>query len=108
VVRARQVQLTRQGVCNSKLSDAQVERWCEPDGAGRRILERCMKTFGLSARTRGRVLKLSRTIADLSDVETVSDSHVSQALLLRCLDRRRMENSTLENKSPETGDVSGD
>ena len=109
VVRARQVQLARQGVCNARLSDAQVERWCEPDRAGRRILERCMKTFGLSARTRGRVLKLSRTIADLADAETVNDSHLSQALLLRCLDRRRVEsNSTPQSKSPETGGVSGD
>lgn len=115
VERARQFQLARQGVCNARLLDAQVERWCNPDRAGRRILERCMKTFGLSARGRGRILKIARTIADLSDAETVTDSHVSQAFMLRCLDRRRLESSTdaslpLESKSPETpaGGVSGD
>ena len=107
VTRARQIQLARQGVCNARLFDSQVERWCNPDRAGRRILERCMKTFGLSARGRGRVLKIARTIADLSDAETVTDSHVSQALMLRCLDRRRPENSAetpllLESKWPET------
>ena len=119
VVRARQIQLARQGVCNARLSDAQVERWCNPDRAGRNILERCMKTFGLSARTRGRVLKLARTIADLDEHEVIGAPQVSQAILLRCLDRRRsemvldrplLESQAPENESPEapTGGVSGD
>ena len=87
VARARQIQLTRQGVCNARLADSQIDRWCRPDRAGRNILERSMKRLGFSARARGRILKLSRTIADLDDSETVSASHVSQAVLLRCLDR---------------------
>jgi len=111
VLAARQTQLARQGVCNARISDPQVERWCSPNRAGRNILERCMKTFGLSARTRGRVLKLARTAADLDGEEEISDQHVSQAILLRCLDRRRLESVVgSENKSPETpaGGVSGD
>jgi magnesium chelatase family protein len=119
VIHARQVQIGRQGVCNARLFDSQVERWCNPDRAGRKILERCMKTFGLSARTRGRVLKLARTIADLDGQEVIGAPQVSQAILLRCLDRRRsemalehplLESSTAENESPEapTGGVSGD
>lgn len=114
VARARQVQLARQGVCNARLTDPQVERWCSPDRAGRKILERCLKTFGLSARTRGRVLKIARTIADLDEKEVIRESDISQAILLRCLDRRRLESvadeSKPENKSPETpaGGISGD
>ena len=114
VARARQIQLDRQGICNARLSDSQVERWCDPDRTGRHILERCMKTFGLSARTRSRVLKLARTIADLEGEDVIGGPHVSQAVLLRCLDRRRLEGAvdylTPENKSPEipAGGVSGD
>ena len=89
VVRARQAQLARQGVCNARLADSQLERWCSPDRTGRNILERCMETFGLSARARGRVLKIARTIADLDDREGVTGPDVSQAVLLRCLDRER-------------------
>jgi magnesium chelatase family protein len=84
---ARSVQLTRQGICNARLPDSQVDRWCRPDKAGRGILERSMQRLGFSARARGRILKLSRTIADLEDCETVGASHVSQAVMLRCLDR---------------------
>ena len=87
VARAREAQVTRQGVCNSRLADSQVERWCRPDRAGRNILEIAMKRLGFSARARGRILKLARTIADLDGAEIVAASHVSQAILLRCLDR---------------------
>jgi magnesium chelatase family protein len=87
VVRAREAQLTRQGVCNARLADSQVDRWCRPDRAGRNILEIAMKRLGFSARARVRVLKLARTIADLDGDDVVAGSHVSQAIMLRCLDR---------------------
>jgi magnesium chelatase family protein len=90
IVHARQVQVARQGTCNARLADAQVERWCQPDRPGRTVLDRSMKSFGLSARARGRLLKLARTIADLDGAETISDSHVSQAVMLRCLDRKEV------------------
>jgi magnesium chelatase family protein len=87
VARARHVQMTRQGVCNARLADSQVDRWCRPDTAGRNVLELAIKRLGFSARARGRILKLSRTVADLDGDETVTASHVSQAIMLRCLDR---------------------
>jgi magnesium chelatase family protein len=87
VLCSRQIQLARQGICNARLADAQVARWCRLDRAGRNVLERAMKCLGLSARARGRILKLARTIADLDGDETISDLHVSQAIMLRCLDR---------------------
>ena len=46
-----------------------------------------MKRLGLSARGRGRILKLARTIADLDGDEAITAQHVSQAVMLRCLDR---------------------
>lgn len=87
VVAARAIQLERQGVCNARLGDSQMERWCRPDRAGSGILELAMKRMGFSARGRGRILKVARTIADLGGDETVTATHVSQALMLRCLDR---------------------
>lgn len=111
VHRARATQIARQGRCNARLQDSQLDRWCRPNAAGRRILEIAMKQRGFSARARTRILKLARTIADLADSETVSDSHVSQALMLRCLDRRcpenvverpPLKNSEAESKSHET------
>jgi magnesium chelatase family protein len=87
IIRSRQVQLARQGICNARLADSQVERWCRPDRAGRNVLERAMTRLGLSARGRGRILKLARTVADLDGEEKITDLHVSQAIMLRYLDR---------------------
>jgi magnesium chelatase family protein len=87
VARARDIQLTRQGVCNARLSDAHVDRVCAPDQEGRRILELSMKRLGFSARARQKILKLARTIADLDEEAGVSASHVGQAVMLRYLDR---------------------
>lgn len=87
VIRAREVQLARQGVCNARLPDGQIDRWCTPDKAGRSVLELSMKRLGFSARARGRILKLARTIADLDGEATITASHVSQAVVLRYLDR---------------------
>ena len=89
VARARDIQLTRQGVCNARLTDAHVDRVCAPDQDGRRILELSMKRLGFSARARQKILKLARTIADLDAEAAVSASHVSQAVMLRYLDRNQ-------------------
>ena len=87
VIQARAIQLTRQGACNARLADAEIDRWCVPDREGRRILERSMKHRGFSARARQRIMKLARTIADLEGEATVTAPHVSQAVMLRYLDR---------------------
>ena len=88
VTRAREIQLARQGKCNARLIDAQINRLCAPDKAGRQILDRAMKTLGFSARSRQRILKLARTIADLSGDATVGVQHVSEAVTYRAFDRR--------------------
>jgi magnesium chelatase family protein len=88
VTRAREIQLERQGKCNARLIDAQIERICAPDKAARALLNRAMKTLGLSARARQRILKLARTIADLKGETTVGESHIAEAVTYRTLDRR--------------------
>jgi magnesium chelatase family protein len=87
VARARTIQLARQGACNARLADAQVDRWCNPDKAGRAVLDRAMRQLGFTARARQRILKLARTIADLNAETSVSASHVSEAVMFRKLGR---------------------
>jgi magnesium chelatase family protein len=88
VRRAREMQLARQGRCNARLNDAQVNRLCALDGEGRSILDAAMNQMGFSARSRQRILRLARTIADLSGEATVGARHVSEAVQYRLLDRR--------------------
>jgi magnesium chelatase family protein len=87
VCRARERQLARQGVCNARLTDADVHRCCAPDQQGRRVLDAAMQSFRLSARARQRVLKVARTIADLDSAAAIGAAQVSEAVMLRCLDR---------------------
>jgi magnesium chelatase family protein len=88
VAHARQIQLERQGKSNARLTDAQTNVLCSPDGAALRMLDRAMDQWGFSARTRHRVLKLARTIADLSGEAIVGAEHVSEAVGYRKFDRQ--------------------
>ena len=93
VATARALQLTRQGRCNARLTDAQVDRCCILQPRARALLDRTMKHLRFSGRTRQRILKLARTIADLDGREAIADTHVSEAVMLRCLDRDRATSS---------------
>lgn len=89
VSRARERQIQRQGMCNARLGNADIDRFCKPDAAGRALLERATEKFRLSARSHHRILKVARTLADLAAEARVSERHVSEALALRKLDRGR-------------------
>ena len=93
VAAARSRQLARQGRCNARLTDAQVDRCCILAPGARALLDRTMKQLRFSGRTRQRILKLARTIADLNEREAIADTHVSEAVMLRCLDRERATSS---------------
>jgi magnesium chelatase family protein len=87
IARARAVQLERQGCCNARLPDAFVQRWCVPDEPGRQLLDAVIEKRGLSGRARQRTLRLARTIADLEAAGSITAAHVSEAVMLRCLER---------------------
>ena len=93
VTAARSRQLTRQGRCNARLTDAQMDRCCILTPSARALLDRTMRHLRFSGRTRQRILKLARTIADLDGREVIADTHVSEAVMLRCLDRERATSS---------------
>jgi magnesium chelatase family protein len=88
VTRTRELQIHRQGACNAHLDNAAVERYCTPNAAGLAILERAMQHLGLSARGYHRVLKVARTIADMSGQSQIEVAQIAEALALRSLDRQ--------------------
>jgi magnesium chelatase family protein len=91
VIKAREIQLIRfkgSGVfSNSGMSPTQIRKFCALDSESETLLERAMLRQGLSARAHDRILKVSRTIADLSGSENVLPNHISEAINYRSLDR---------------------
>ena len=70
-------------VTNAEMGPAQVRAWCALDAAGEGLMRAAMRQLQLSARAYHRVLKLSRTIADLAGAERVAASHLAEALQYR-------------------------
>lgn len=89
VVAAHQRQLARAGKCNARLVPREIERDCVLDETTRKLLDAAMTRMGLSARAYHRVLKVSRTLADLAGAQQLSAAHVAEALRLREFDRVR-------------------
>lgn len=86
VVGARQIQIKRQGCLNAHLNHRQTQQLPVSD-KGERLLLKAMEELFLSARGHDRVIRLARTIADMCESQTIDDSHIAEALQLRCLDR---------------------
>lgn len=92
VVNARQIQESRFGeneslYNNAHMSTKQVKDVCQIDQAGKTLLNRAMDKLGLSARAYDRILKVSRTIADLNGSEAIKSEHLAEAIQFRSLDR---------------------
>ncbi len=73
--------------CNAQMSSRMVRKVCRLDDAGTAILKRAMTNLGLSARAYDRILKVSRTIADLESSESICGHHIAEAVQYRSLDR---------------------
>ena len=71
---------------NGRLTAAQVDRFCLVEGEARRMLEQAYDRLGLTARTCHKVLKVSRTIADLAGEREIGMGHLAEALSYRMLD----------------------
>ena len=92
VVKARQVQEERfkdqnNIYCNAMMPSNMVKDICEITDAGRTLLKTAMERLGLSARAYDRILKVSRTIADLAASPEIKIEHLAEAIQYRSLDR---------------------
>ena len=92
VEEARQVQLARfishPGVlCNADMGNRLVTEFCRLDHQSERTLEQAMNTLNFSARAYDRILKVSRTLADLEGSRDVREGHLMEAIQYRTLDR---------------------
>lgn len=89
---ARQIQTERfvdeEGMhSNAMMSSRLLRKYCKPNEAGMQLLKIAMEKVGLSARAYDRILKVSRTIADLAGSENIETDHLSEAIQYRSLDR---------------------
>ena len=72
---------------NAQMNTKQIRKHCVLDEASKELLKTAMERLNLSARAYDRILKVSRTIADLEGVKDVNGTHISEAIQYRSLDR---------------------
>ena len=93
VQKAREVQLSRfkksrNLFANTQMESQDLKSYCGLDSESSELLRTAMDKLGLSARAYDRILKVSRTIADLDGKNKIDSSHISEAIQYRSLDRQ--------------------
>ncbi len=92
VTKAREIQSVRfqemeKVNYNAQMSSKQIREFCKLDEVSKQLLKTAMERLNLSARAYDRILKVSRTIADLEGAAVVVSNHISEAIQYRSLDR---------------------
>lgn len=92
VIKARNIQTIRFNdletiFYNAQMGVKQIRQFCKLNDTSIKLLKSAMKQLNLSARAYDRILKVSRTIADLEDSENILSEHISEAIQYRSLDR---------------------
>lgn len=92
VIAARDIQTLRfkndSGIhCNAQMTPQLIKKYCPLDAASISLLKAAMQKFNLSARAYDRIIKLSRTIADLANSPVILPQHIAEAIQYRALDR---------------------
>jgi len=92
VVQARKMQLERYATekkiyANAQMPSKLIRKHCAISAEGEKLLETAIQRLGLSARAHDRILKVSRTIADLDGSPAIKPNHLSEAIQYRTLDR---------------------
>jgi magnesium chelatase family protein len=91
ILAARQLQLRRLEpfglFCNSQMTPRTVHRFCKLSSESEKLVENAITRLGLSARAYDRILRVSRTMADIENVENIQAKHVAEAIQYRSLDR---------------------
>jgi len=79
----------RQFFGNVHMGPKDLRQYCELNGKALKLLHNAIHRLGLSARAYDRILKVSRTIADLAESDSIGAAHVGEAIQYRTLDRNR-------------------
>ena len=92
VTKAREIQTTRFNDSdtvhyNAQMNVKQIREFCKLSNESKALLKMAMEKLNLSARAYDRILKVSRTIADLSSTEDIQSAHLTEAIQYRRLDR---------------------
>lgn len=90
VIAAREYQQHRQGKLNAALTVSELDLYGEVNADAERLLTQAVSKFNLSARAYHRIIKVSRTIADIEGSVAILARHVGEALHYRCLDRSKI------------------
>jgi len=94
VVAARKKQVERMGngkgaaTCNARMRAQEMRDYCQMDGSTKDLLKAAIDQFNLSGRGYDRILRVSRTIADLEESENIDIAHVAEAINYRAFDRK--------------------
>ena len=80
---ARKKQIERQGKANYLLGSLEIDQFCTPDEAGLNLLKQAISRLNLSARAYHRILKVARTIADLTNSDNINAKHIAEAVQYR-------------------------
>ena len=83
VFRARKIQIKRLGKTNSEMKPRELKEHCVLDEKSKDLLRSAVNQLNISARQYTRILKLSRTIADLAGEQNIDSGHIAEALQYR-------------------------
>ena len=88
VSHAYQLQMQRLNKLNDALTGSEIDHYCQLSAADEQLLDQAIDTLGLSTRGWNRILKVSRTIADLDKSNNIQTQHLTEAIGYRRLERK--------------------